>query len=228
MTKRDKVLEALKASLVPLDDDEIAKRAGFAQRQAANSICRALADQGVLVREPGPSGKIVNRLVGREPNSPVDQGAGSVEARNLAEPAGSSRVQRDAERHMLAALSASLGVELAPRRLVHPTGARVELDGADDRLSVLVECWAHQGTAKVAQKYKLVNDAVKLAWIAKSLNPPPSRLIICVSDEAAVRHLRGTSWQGSAIRDLGVELAVVELGADVVAEIVAAQRRQFR
>lgn len=228
MTNREKVLEALKTSFVPLDDDEIAKNAGFAQRQTADIICRALADQGVLVREPGPSGKIVNRLVGREPHSPTDQRAGSVAPTKPAEPAGSSRVQRDAERHMLEALSASLGVELTPRCLVHPSGARVELDGADDRLSVLVECWAHQGTAKVAQKYKLVNDAVKLAWIAKSLNPHPSRLIICVSDEAAVRHLRGTGWQGSAIRDLGVELAVVELDSEVIAEIVAAQRRQFR
>ena len=45
---------------------------------------------------------------------------------------------------------------------------------------MLVECWAHQGPTKVAQKYKLVNDATKLSWIARSL-PRPPRLVLCVS-----------------------------------------------
>ncbi len=92
---------------------------------------------------------------------------------------------------------------------------------------MLVECWAHQGPTKVAQKYKLVNDATKLSWIARSL-PRPPRLVLCVSDEAAVKHLRGRSWQGQAIRDLGVEIEVVQLPDDVVASISAAQRRQYR
>lgn len=104
----------------------------------------------------------------------------------------------------------------------------MEIDGADDDLRVLVECWAHQGPAKVSQKYKLVNDAVKMHWIAQSLTPPPKRLIICVSDGAAVRHLRGRSWQGQAIADLGVELCVVELPDEVVAAVSAAQTRQYR
>ena len=104
---------------------------------------------------------------------------------------------------MLVALGARLGVALAPRRLFHPSGARVEIDGADNNLSVLVECWAHQGRARVAQKNKLVVDATKLNWIANALDPKPTRLILCVSDPAAVAHLSGLSWQAQAIRELG-------------------------
>ncbi|GAA3870368.1 hypothetical protein GCM10022275_19710 [Tessaracoccus defluvii] len=44
---------------------------------------------------------------------------------------------------------------------------------ADQQLTTLVECWAHQGPAKVAQKSKLVTDAVKLHWVAQSLSPAP-------------------------------------------------------
>lgn len=237
MTNRDKVLLALSSSLQPLDDDEIARRAGFSQRQTANMICRALEQDGVLCREPGPTGKIVNRLLARGPEGQVPQPSptGDADAApipgerpdpNLA--AGSSLEQRDAERHLLAALSAQLGKNLTPRRLAHPSGARVELDGADQHLTILVECWAHQGPAKVAQKYKLVNDAVKLSWIARSITPPPERLIICVSDPAAVQHLHGASWQRAAIRDLGVELVVVELPPQVVDAVKAAQTRQYR
>jgi len=142
--------------------------------------------------------------------------------------AGSSHEQRRAEAAMLRVLGARLGVTLAPRRLGHPSGAAVQIDGTSPDLDVLVECWAHQGKAKVAQKYKLVNDATKLAWIAKALDRPPARLILCVSDELAVAHLRGRSWQGAAIRELGVELEVVDLPADLVGVLWAAQKRQYR
>lgn len=128
---------------------------------------------------------------------------------------------------MLDALGEQLGVTLRPRRLERQGGVRVEIDGADEDLTVLVECWAHRGPAKVAQKYKLVNDAVKLHWIASTMQPPPRR-ILCVSDEAAVQHLRGRAWQGQAIRDLGVEIAVIELPDDVREAVAAAQVRQFR
>ncbi|WP_344179692.1 hypothetical protein [Kribbella lupini] len=142
---------------------------------------------------------------------------------------GSSGEQRRAEGVMLAELSALLGVQLSPGRVQHPSGPRVELDGVSPDQSVLVECWAHQGPAKVAQKYKLMNDAVKLHWIARSLPPNADRrLVLCVSDELAVKHLRGNSWQGQAIAELGVEICVVRLPDDLVQDIRAAQERQFR
>lgn len=105
--------------------------------------------------------------------------------------------------------------------------ARGEIDGADDALTVLVECWAHQGPAKVAQKYKLVNDAFKLHWVSQGIAPPP-RKILCVSDEAAVAHLRGRSWQGQALRDFGIEIAVVAIPEEMRAAVQSAQSRQFR
>lgn len=141
---------------------------------------------------------------------------------------GASHEQRMAETIMLRLLSESLGVQLRPRKLHHPSGARVELDGADEQLTTLVECWAHQGPAKVAQKSKLVTDAVKLHWVAQSLSPAPERLILCVSDPAAIKHLQGSSWHGAAIAYLGVSLEVVQLPQDVVVGIVAAQKRQYR
>lgn len=119
-------------------------------------------------------------------------------------------------------------MRLTPRRIEHLSGASVNVDGADVDLTALVECWAHQGLAKPAQKLKLVNDAVKLHWIAQSLAPGRHRLILCVSDELAVRHLRGRAWQGRAIADLGVEIEVVSLPLDVVDSLTSAQLRQYR
>ena len=232
MTNREKVLSVLRLASTPLDDDEVARRAAISPRQTVNQICNGLAREGLLTRVTGPDGKIVNAVRtgedahdGRERHDrqPMVSRLGS--ARDL--PPGDSSEQRRAERAMLDALGGRLGVALNPRRIERPDGVRVELDGADADLTVLVECFAHQGTAKVAQKYKLVNDAVKLHWIGATLAAPPRR-ILCVTDAAAVQHLRGRSWQGHAIRELGVEIEVVELPESVRAAVMAAQVRQFR
>ena len=243
MTNRDRILEALASSMEPLDDDELSRRAGVSPRQAVNQLCRAMESEGVLQRFRGVDGKIVNQMVGArprttraetppEPKRPPARPDGFAMEPLTSVPtdsaAGNSQEQRLAEGHMLAALGKRLGLTLAPRRIFHPSGARVEIDGADAGLSVLVECWAHQGPAKVAQKNKLVVDATKLNWIAKSLDPAPERLILCVSDPAAVGHLSGVSWQAQAIKEMGVEIEIVSLEPSVVSALNAAQKRQYR
>lgn len=224
--QRELILECLRHASVPLDDDTIARRTNISPRQSVNQICRRLSAEGVLLRRAGPDGKLVNELREGGQLTEVD-GAPSGAVSMIHVAAGSSSEQRAAEPIMLATLGSQLGLELAPRRISHPSGARVELDGADDALTVLVECWAHQGPAKVAQKSKLVKDAVKLFWIANSL-PDQPRLLICVTDPAAVRHLTPRSWETQAIAELGVEVVVVDLPEDTRRRIAAAQVRQFR
>ena len=62
-THRDRVLEALRLSSLPLDDDQLARRTGIRPRHAVNQVCRALEAAGILRRYVGPDGKIVNELV---------------------------------------------------------------------------------------------------------------------------------------------------------------------
>lgn len=75
MSHRDRILAALASSLEPLDDDELARRAGISPRQAVNMRCREMEAEGILRRYRGPDGKIVNQLV-----------AGPVGARRTTEP----------------------------------------------------------------------------------------------------------------------------------------------
>lgn len=60
------------------------------------------------------------------------------------------------------------------------------------------------------------------------MDPRPERLVLRVTDEAAVKHLRGRSWQGAAIRDMGVEIVVVPLEVDDVQAMRDGQKRQCR
>src|SRR5690349_11467046 len=60
---RQLILEALRRSSRPLDDDELSAKTMIRPRQQVNQICRALERGGVIRRVPGPDRKLVNELV---------------------------------------------------------------------------------------------------------------------------------------------------------------------
>lgn len=62
-TWAERIIEALRISRLPLDDDQLARRLGASQRQTINQTCRRLETDGVLRRDQGADGKIVNSLV---------------------------------------------------------------------------------------------------------------------------------------------------------------------
>jgi hypothetical protein len=69
MTLKDRILALLAAE--SLDDDQLAARLGVI-RQQVNQTCRAMEYDGLLTRQPGSNGKIVNRLTeaGAQPPLP--------------------------------------------------------------------------------------------------------------------------------------------------------------
>jgi hypothetical protein len=239
---RERVVAAIRASSQALDDDQLADRTGISPRQRVNQICRELRDAGMLRRRIGPDGKIVSEWLGDQHEGPEHAQVQSVQVADAAAPgggaaglsgqglpAGSSREQRDAERVMLDLLSCQLGQQLDPATICVPTGERVEVDGADAARTVLVECWAHQGPPKSAQRHKVLADAFKLAWISSTLYPRPD-LVLCLSDpQAAAPFLPGgRSWAARAFQDLGISVAVVTLPDDLRQRVLDAQRRQYR
>jgi hypothetical protein len=242
-SQRDRITEAIRISSRPLDDDQLADRTGVSPRQRVNQICRELERAGVVQRRSGPDGKIVNEWLGHQdprPDSVLKADDADVSQTSLLTdhcavqpdhelPPGSSREQRDAERVMLDLLSQQLGRKLNPAKLAVPSGERVEVDGADADRSILVECWAHQGPPKSAQRHKVLADAFKLTWISTTMYPKP-RLILCLSDPlAAAPFLPGArSWAARAFQDLGIAISVVDLPTDLRQNLLQGQRRQYR
>jgi hypothetical protein len=141
--------------------------------------------------------------------------------------AGDSFEQREAEKVAIRLLGEQLGVALAPRRLPLPGGGRIELDGASDQPPTLVEVWAHQGPPKAAQKAKVMTDAMRLLLAARVLLTDP-RLILALTDRAAAAHFIGRSWMAQALRELGIDVLVVELPDAVRQALLRAQVRQYR
>lgn len=210
-SRRERVLAAIRASTRPLDDVELSRRSGVRPRQTVNTICHALAADGVVERLTGPHGLIVNRLVAA-PNAlsasmldldlpaPAPPQPRTARGREPSGPTASDVTSQLGER---------LGVELGARRISHPSGAQVGIDGVAADNSVLVQTWTATGPATPAQRAELVAEAVKLFWIGRVVTPMPRRLLICAVDPEAIAHLTPRSWQTRAIADLGVEVGTL-------------------
>ncbi|WP_341578289.1 hypothetical protein [Microbacterium schleiferi] len=82
---------------------------------------------------------------------------------------------------IIAALGERLDVALTKTSIPTGNGGRVELDGATEDLSILVEAYAHQGALRGGQHKKLATDALK-----RSGFDGDSRYLIPSSRSAAV------------------------------------------
>jgi DNA-binding Lrp family transcriptional regulator len=70
-TIAERILETLRTSARPWDDDELAQRLGVTQRQTINQICRRLAADGQLQRYIGDVSKLVNALTAPQAHAHV-------------------------------------------------------------------------------------------------------------------------------------------------------------
>lgn len=104
----------------------------------------------------------------------------------------------------------------------------VEFDGMSKDPPIVVEAWAHQGKPKSAQKNKVMTDALKMVWASRRLVAQDARKILLLADDEAASHFRGNSWMASALRDLGVDVEVVELPNELREAVLRAQERQYR
>jgi hypothetical protein len=152
----------------------------------------------------------------------ADINASEVEVR-----VGDSRVQREVEPLMIAWLSNQLGVWLEPRRFDFGGGSHILVDGACADPSVLCEAWAHQGPPKSAQKFKVMNDAMKMVAAGRLLGES-SRMILLFADHMAARPFVSGTWRAEALSDIGIEVMVASLDDSVRARIRAAQADQYR
>ncbi len=133
-------------------------------------------------------------------------------------------IQRSAEAVILAKVAEHFGVDLSPKRLVFPSGAQVEIDGASSDDSILVEVFARQGALKGGQQRKVCQDALKLITLGRSY--PGARLVLAFADAAAAAYASRGTWVAEALKSWGVNVLVVEVEEAVRAEIRDAQLRQ--
>jgi hypothetical protein len=124
---------------------------------------------------------------------------------------------------MLAALAERYG-SLAPASLTLARGARVDVDGVAPDRSVFVEAFAHQGRMRGSQPKKVAQDALKLITLRRE--HPGARLVLAFADPLAAASVTGKGWLAEALVTWEIEVVIVDLEADVLSALHAAQLRQ--
>jgi hypothetical protein len=222
-TSSDRILDALRRSAHPLDDDQLSAQAEIGSWQQVNRICRTLERYGRIRRIVGPDQRIVNQFVapalgGGALDSPEPAAVGvvlgspepSVLAASLpgTVPLSSRPTPR---RGLLELLGEQLGVVLAPATVKADSGTLVEIDGADAGQTVLAVCSAQRGVPTPAQEHKILADVLKVSWVAGTIQPRP-RIVLCLADSAAAQPFQSLSgsWAAQALLDLGITLVVLE------------------
>jgi hypothetical protein len=142
-----------------------------------------------------------------------------------------SLTQRQAEGVVLEQIGSARGLTLTPKRLSFQ-GRSFTVDGYAERGDeiVLVEVWSRVGTAKAAQKHKVLADILKLATLTRLLQQerPAARVecSIVFVDELAAQVLRNKSWGALSAELLGVRTEVIAISDQLRQAILAAQRTQ--
>jgi len=112
-------------------------------------------------------------------------------------------------------------VPLAPRTIYLAAGAPVQVDAASNDGKVLAEIFARRGSLKGGQQKKVAIDTLKLITVHRE--QPAERLVICFADREASAYATGGGWVAQALRTWGVQVEIVDIPADLRAEILAAQ-----
>lgn len=120
-----------------------------------------------------------------------------------------NRSTRGSHPELTRALSAYLGIELAPREFTLPDGTRVGVDCADSsRPSVLAQFSPLHGPMKSAQRNKVIADAFKLAWL-RDRHFPDARLLVVLGEPLAKLFGRG-AWLPVAFASHRITVALVD------------------
>ena len=114
---------------------------------------------------------------------------------------------------------------LEPRTIKLAIGTPVHVDAASPDGRVLAEIFARQGALKGAQQKKVAIDTLKLIAVRRE-RPEVQKLIICFADQAAAGYATGGGWLAQALLTWKVDVEIVDIPADLRAEIIAAQEGQ--
>ena len=137
----------------------------------------------------------------------------------------SSREQSKAETVILSEINRLHGLSLKPIRFSFSDRLKVQIDGLDEKNSVLCEIYARVGKLKGGQPDKIASDLLKMALVEK-LTDRAWRKIMCFCDESAAITLKGRSWLAAAVAHFAVEVIVVEIPDKTREALLMAQKRQ--
>lgn len=138
--------------------------------------------------------------------------------------------QQIAEKYIVSAVAKDLGLnesDLAETALAIEDKTYVNVDGYHINPNIICEAWSHVGKPKVAQTYKVMNDALKMIYVEKALGTSFRKILAFCDVDSASKFL-GNSWHAKCLQKFDIEVKVVAIPEGIKESVIMAQKRQFR
>lgn len=141
--------------------------------------------------------------------------------------ASSSHEHQSAERVILDHVAALFGLEdLGPARLTLD-GVAVEIDGWSPSTRTAVEVYARVTRPNGGAVKKPMDDAMRLILVGRHF--PDARLVLAfATDQVADTFRTGRGWRAAALAAADIEVVSAAIEGEVLADLLAATRRQYR
>ena len=102
----------------------------------------------------------------------------------------------------------------------------MEIDAVCIRPKVVCEISARLTQPKPGQKSKVIKDALKLHLARQRKGWKHAEAYLVFASKDAANYWQNDSWMAAALRELSIEVKVVQLPRNLGVEVSAAQQRQ--
>lgn len=136
--------------------------------------------------------------------------------------------QQLSQQHIIKAVSKNIGLDieqLKNTKIKFNDGSYLIIGGFHKDPNVLCEASAHIGKMGGSQPHKVMNDAMKMLFVEKSLNTN-FRKILAFTDFDAARSFKENSWRSKCLKDYGIEVMVIKIPEEIRQIVTDAQCRQ--
>lgn len=138
-----------------------------------------------------------------------------------------SDVQQNLEEEIFTSVEEWLGVKLQDDAKIYFDKAHIEPDFYNAEEKIVGEIFVHVGGLLEGQKRKVAQDVLKMLLLDKK-HGCTYRKIFVVCDNVGMKFLTGDSWIAACIAEFGIEIKLIEISEERRAEVLNAQKRQYR
>lgn len=110
-------------------------------------------------------------------------------------------------------------------RVVFSEGIHIVPDLYSEKDRIVGEIFAHIGSLKVGQKYKMSQDILKMLLL-EQIKGVKYRKVLVIVDDKIEAYLKGKSFIAESIRQFDIEIKKIDLSAKDYEKIMNAQKRQ--
>ncbi|MEZ5002897.1 MAG: hypothetical protein R2730_07655 [Chitinophagales bacterium] len=107
-------------------------------------------------------------------------------------------------------------------------GIKFQIDFFNKKQTKFFEIYSGINEIKAGQKRKIAADILKLIYIEKLLEREIDKYLVLIDESIKCKLINGKSWLSKLIETYKIEVKVVDVGNNLMADVLKDKKRQYR